>query len=177
MSTSRNPLLLPCAGDTCFLWLCVLKNAHYFGTYHVMGTFRHLAKKAKPSHSHPAAVRVLNGQAYDEIRKKRKTFEIHLTPGLFSTRRITPSALMAVVARKAPASGPYNAVFHFSRQQKDELTEKLEKARQKMPNPKGGWYIMFTNSNRAATEARVRKIVPKGLVKSSVIDAALSALS
>ena len=140
-----------------------------------MPTVRDLAKKGTANH--PTNIEVLNGRAYDRIRKKRKTFEIHLTSALFPQGKITPSAIKKVVAQKVPASGAYNAVFHFGRKREDELTGKLEKVWHEMPNSKGGWYIVFTNADRAATEERVRKLVPKGLVKSSVIDDALAAQS
>lgn len=136
----------------------------------VMPEHRKQGKKAMA----PFAVQVLNSQEYSQILEKKKTFVFHLTSALFPTGSITPSALDRVVSRKLPNSGNYNAVFHFGHKRAHEVTQVLERARSKIPNPKGHWFVKFTNADRATTAERVKKLVPKGMVKNSVIDDALA---
>lgn len=122
-------------------------------------------------------VRVLGMQEYEEIRKEPKTVEIHLASALFPQRKITPNALTKMVASKAPASGPYNAVFHFRSAREAELTDQLQKAWQKMPNTDGEWFVLLHDASRTAIRKRVRRIVPKGSIKTSDIDRALAIFS
>jgi hypothetical protein len=122
----------------------------------------------------PFAVHILNSQEYGQILGNKKTFVFHLTRALFPAGTITPSALERVVSRKLPTSGNYNAVFHFGRKRGYEVTAALKQARNKMAHSKGHWFVKFTDADRAATVERVKKLVPRGMIKSSVINAALA---
>lgn len=122
----------------------------------------------------PSSVLVLNSQEYGRILEHKKTFVFHLTRALFPAGSITASALQRVVNRKLPNSGNYNAVFHFGRKRASEMTQILEQARSKIPNSKGHWFIKITDADRTTTAERVKKIVPRGTVKTSIINAALA---
>lgn len=117
------------------------------------------------------SIQILNEKTYDQLDKVKN---IHLTPSLFPTGKITINSLAKMISSKV-LDKQYDIVFHFNEKEKDELVGKLEATKIKISKTGRNWYIMFTDSDRATTERRARNIVTNGLVSSLAIDEALAA--